>query len=1032
MPPVPTKPKLKDKDKSRHRDLVELECGGTNAWETEQKRSKGQMACAECKRRKIKCDKRIPCQSCHRNGCTELCPNGCLPTGQGTRFVFAATKHLHHRLAKMRERIRQLEDALSELQARHSTELHPLLQFLGTSQHDDDVGLLTAEDLEEHTPELVEALGTLSISDSGESHFFRPTGGSNCLLMVSCIQVYSVSPMTMPSRSIMYPPKTLDSNGPQLPQEIANISQVLPTEPSHLPLNAENLIKDHLPSWERARYLTKVYLEQATALSQKVSKVDILTELLPAYYANNVPHITQVGNSRHRLGLLLLIFAIGALLDPDREPGNTDAERYHQVACTTICFQSMMAKPSLEDIQLLRLHCLYNNVSGNELAGRETSTETSWSLGALAAQLAHTVSLLLFRFVHGLNWGLHDDITAKRRVVFWELFVADAWNSLDAGRPPTFSLPYIDCQFPGGGSPHDKVHIGSDQAFRESWVFRFASDCVADVAARTLTSNPPNYSTILELDHKVRDFPVTEAAIEFVAAARGDVPAKPRDEDVGSTESVTRLIMSNAREVLMLYIHLNYFVQAIIKSPTNPLQSPYAPSFQAAYQASFTILRTVKLQYDLHPRLTASLWPIWTHTFSAAFLLGTIVTRGPRSPMASSAMKELHDAGLLFSKASSRSRRAQKALPIITELREKAHHALRYAQSRMPRELSQQCGVGENEGDDDVDIFAGRMKKIVYMKRQKTDGMSERSMNSDGSARQSSTSALVLQQQQLQLLDSAWLQPLRSVAGSEQTQEVPTWDLPLYPRTSSQSALAQSPRAPLQMPTHLPYSDKQLGPTWLQQPGFATGLEPTQEVPTWDWTLYPDAASRSTLIQSSRAPLQTPHVLYSGEQLGSTWLRQPGSAASRDQTQDVPTWHRTLYPDTSSRSTLVQPSRAPLQAPHVPYNGEQSGSTRLQQPGSSTGLKQTQEVPIWDRTLYPGISPQSTLTQQVPPRGPLQILSYMQFQSSAHGGPVAGPSTGGWQPELSGPNSMTNLSTPSAQAHFQGYHPDHPRYDQYG
>ncbi|KAI5997758.1 hypothetical protein EDC04DRAFT_3125428 [Pisolithus marmoratus] len=910
--PVPTKSKLKDK--SSRSDLGEFERGGGNAREIEQRRNSGQMACAECERLKTKCDRRIPCQACHRRGVASLCPNGRLPTGQGTRFVFAATEHLHRQLAKTRERIRQLEDALRVLQAKHSTEPHPLLQpeFLGTSRRDDDVGPHTTEGLEDHTPELVEALGTLSISDSGESHFFGPTGGSN-------VSTY------YPKSYIDYVPSqdfagglfdsARDSNGPQLPQEIANVAQVFPTEPSHLPLNVESLAKDYLPPWEQARYLTGVYFEQTIALSQNVSKDDILTKLLPAYYANNVLHITQAGNSRHRLGLLLLIFAIGALLDPDRKPGNTDAERYNQAACTTICFQSMMAKPSLEDIQLLRLRYLYNNVSGNELAGRETSMETSWSLVALAAQLAHTVGLSLFRFVHrdGLNWGLDDAITTKRRVVFWELFMTDAWHSLDAGRPPTFSLPYIDCQFPGGGSPHDKVHIGSDrQAFRESWVFRFASDCVADVAARKLTSNPPNYSTILELDRKVRDFPVTEAAVEFAAAARSDVPAKPPGEDIGSTESMTRLIMSNAREVLLLYIHLNHFVQAIIKSPTDPQKSPYASSFEAAYEASFTIFRTVKLQYDLYPRLTARLWPIWTYTFSAAFLFGTIVTRGPQSPIASSAMKELHDAGLLFSKASSHSRRAQKALPFITDLREKAHHALRYAQSRMPRELSQQCGVGENEGDDDVDIFAGRMKKIVYMKRQKTDGMSERSMNSDGSARQPSTSALVSQQQQsqvepmaLELLDSAWLQPLGSVAGLGQTQGGPTWDRLLYSCTSSQSTVIQ-PQAPLQIPPHLLYSGEQLDSTWRQQASFATDLEPTREMPTWD---------------------------------------------------------RTLYPDASSQSTLIQP----------------------------------------------------------PPAPPADLPS----QASAHGGPVAGPSMGPCQSELSDLYSMTNLPAPSAQARFQRYHPDH-------
>ncbi|KAI5992555.1 hypothetical protein EDC04DRAFT_2586961 [Pisolithus marmoratus] len=910
MPPVPSKPK--PKLKSSGRDLREFECDGSNVQETEQKRSKGQMACAECKRLKIKCDKQIPCQSCRRRGCAALCPNGILSTGQGTRFVLAATEHLHRQLAKMSERIRQLEDALSELQAKHSTEPHPLLQpdLLRTCQRDDDVGHPSVENLTivEDTPELVEALGTLSISDSGVSRFFGPTGGSH---------IENVPSEDSDDGS--------SDSARELPQEIEIFSRSLPFKPAHSTLNVENLVNDYLPTWERARYLIDVYLDQAISLYQNVSKDDILSELLPAYYTNGVPHVTQAKNNPHRLSLLFLIFAFGALLNPNQEPGVTEAERYHQLARAAICLQSVMDKPSLETIQTLHLLSIYNSLSGNELAGKETSMETSCSLVALAAQLAHTV--LSFQDRDGLRWGLSHAIVVRRRMVFWDLFVADVWNSLHVGRPPTLSLPYIDCQFPGGGSPHDEVLTESGRrAFFGTWMFRFTSDCVADVTARTLASNPPSYSTILELDRKVRNFPVTAAAEEFAAAACGAVPAKPAEKDIGLMESMHRLIMTNAREAVLLYIHRSYFVQAITTNPINPLNSLYTPSFLAAYRASLTILRTVKVQYDLHPKLTARLWLVWTYAFSAAVVFGAIVTRGPRSPMASSAMKELHDAHLLFTMASSHSRRAQKALPIVTKLTEKAHNALLRAQSDMPYELGQQWGVAESEGDDAVDIFAGRMK-IVSMNRQMTGRMSEGSSKSDGLARQPSTSALMLQQKQSQVE-------------------------PVVPQ---------------------PYSCEQLGSTWPHE--FGSVAQATQKMPTLDWTLHhPDTASQPTFIQPPPTSMQIPpHVQYSGEQLDSTLLQQPGSAAALEQTQEMPTFDWTLHPNASSHSTFIQP-----------------------------------------------------------PPTPLQISADVPSQASAHGGPVAGPSTGPWQPELSDSYSMTNLSAPSAQAYSQEYHPDHQRYDQYG
>jgi hypothetical protein len=62
-------------------------------------------------------------------------------------------------------------------------------------------------------------------------------------------------------------------------------------------------------------------------------------------------------------------------------------------------------------------------------------------------------------------------------------------------------------------------------------------------------------------------------------------------------------------------------------------------------------------------------------------VFGTIVTRGPRSPLASNAMKELDDACVLFSRAAVHSRRAAQAL--VSTLLSRSIHDL------MKRILSQ-------------------------------------------------------------------------------------------------------------------------------------------------------------------------------------------------------------------------------------------------------------------------------------------------------------------------------------------------------
>lgn len=47
----------------------------------------------------------------------------------------------------------------------------------------------------------------------------------------------------------------------------------------------------------------------------------------------------------------------------------------------------------------------------------------------------------------------------------------------------------------------------------EIWQFRFAAECVAEVTSRTLTAEAPTYATIMELDKKVREFPLPDGII---------------------------------------------------------------------------------------------------------------------------------------------------------------------------------------------------------------------------------------------------------------------------------------------------------------------------------------------------------------------------------------------------------------------------------------------------------------------------------------------------------------------------------------
>lgn len=708
MPAEPSKPRLKRR--SSRRDSDEYRFDGSHARELEQKRSRGEISCAECRRLKIKCDKKIPCQSCQRRGCGTLCPNGSLSTGQGTRFVLAATEHLHHQISRLSSRIRQLEDALETLQAQYSSEPHPLLhEDLMEMDEEGYSPMVDVEGTVGHVPDVIDTLGTLSISDNGISRFFGPTGGSESLLSSrQNAPCNSDSTKSTPSPdSPVMQNRSASANSTSSgtgADDLRYFSQFFPFTPVGRTSDVQTLVESHLPPLDRAQELGMIYLAQASWIFQSITRPQLMDDMLPAIYRRQVlthdrssDHFDSSNGSSytgpHDLALVFIVFAVAALVQ--KEPSDVLGEHFYQIAKVAMTLQPVLEKPSIVTIQVLHLMSVYNAMSGNDLKS-ETSMEVTWSLVTMAAHLSQTIGL----HRDSARWGLSPKMVQRRRLIFWDLFVADAWQSLSIGRPPSFSLAYIDCAFP---QPEERSGEKESFAFQfRIWQFRFASECVADVAARTLTAEAPSYATIMELDKKVREFPLPGGSLSL-----------PND----FSTSFQKCVLEHIRESILLYIHRSFFAQAIIDQPTNPLKSPYASSFLAAYRASSTILKSVKQHFDVWPNSSSRFWVMWTLAFSAAVVFGTVVTRGPRSPLAQSAMSELEQACILFSKSSVYSIRASKALAVLTRLREKAQSALASVQKERAG-----TGTGNKEGhlwnikqedpEDELSIFAGHTRFV--------------------------------------------------------------------------------------------------------------------------------------------------------------------------------------------------------------------------------------------------------------------------------------------------------------------------------
>ncbi|KIJ70190.1 hypothetical protein HYDPIDRAFT_78679 [Hydnomerulius pinastri MD-312] len=690
--------------------------------EIELKRARGEISCAECRRLKLKCDKKIPCGSCVRRGCPTICPNGSLSTGQGTRFVLADTEHLHQKIGDMGQRIRQLEDALSIFQAGVSSEVHPLLsdEQLAIKYGPEAPKPASRESSGDQHAVPIDALGTLTITERGDSNYFGRSAGSEVGAQLGGTEPGSSSAQI--------------DELPQVSSEVGRLASILPfgiggfSDGDKLREVMDSLF-NLLPAYPRATTLCETYLENAAWVFRPISREELIDEILSPVYAfaqdrkKKVPELkTEI--LPHTLAVLYMVFAHGALTDLTLPPYNVEAENNFHLGRLALSLQSVFDLPTTQTLQALCLMAYYHSNGG-----RRYTLDSAWSIIALTNKLAQSVST---RYRDPARFNMSLRTIQRRRTLFWEIFSADLFHSMALGRPPSLSLSYVDCEYPEDEtmSMNDKGEV--EMGFFR-WKYSFTRDVFIPVTELTLTATPPSYETILELDRKVREKALPPSLNLYRSSST--------DEYSTPTTYVRGRLLFQFRTSTMLYIHRSFFAQAMLDFPSNPLRSPFAPSFLAAYRCASAIIKTTVLNFQKYPELFTRFWTVWSHLMSAAVIVGTIATRAPSSTMAPAAQLELDLALNLFRTGATQSPRARSGLPILMKLKAKAQ------QVQLPDNGSTLYGnpptlLPETGVDDELAMFGGQTRVLVSKilsqqgrrKMQATSGPSRSSASTPTSA----------------------------------------------------------------------------------------------------------------------------------------------------------------------------------------------------------------------------------------------------------------------------------------------------------
>ncbi|KAG8820773.1 hypothetical protein FRC17_010057, partial [Serendipita sp. 399] len=590
-------------------------------------------------------------------------------------LILSNTEDLHSRIEDLSSRIRELESALATSHAKNSDEQHPLLtrdQLL--------TGSIRKEE-EDPNDTLVTSFGQLMVGGDGTAKFFGATSGAEWVISleddsaengyhcvpVSVVQGVSTSLDTLRNQSSHGGATSKNDGHPNLSYGLSPwengadldlISASFPHSVDRTLLNIpalQKLVMRELPPREKAISLINLYYGRVAWEFDPVPRKRLIEEIfLPLYDNLHDPPV-----SSHAMALLYAVFGLGMFHSPEHT--NYGALAHQLIVLSRACLATdcIYVNTSVTAIDAMILHVQYFEMSDDP-----GGVPKAWAALGTALKLAQSLGL----HREPTLWKLPPEEVTRRRRTMWELVVLDLWSALHVGRPPMISRQHFDVEL-----PLDVPDVSEAEPNFHRGKHYFSQVCLWPVLDLTLGCKG-TYAAVLKLDKKLRD---------WVLPKTMQVPKHIPPEDQQTAYVFQRTVIFIVREITLLCLHrqvicwtIAYFAYALLEPPHDPLRSKYSRSVLAAYASACAILGRIRTLYAREPIIIARFTLFWTHSFSAAVVLGAIATRAPDCPLAETAMVEFNHAVEMFSRAQ-HGYRPGRLLPTLLELQTKANAAIK-------------------------------------------------------------------------------------------------------------------------------------------------------------------------------------------------------------------------------------------------------------------------------------------------------------------------------------------------------------------
>ena len=170
-------------------------------------------------------------------------------------------------------------------------------------------------------------------------------------------------------------------------EEVQRVAELFPfTSKTRSNLHKLELLESFLPSMDEALDLCNCYIDHATFFFRPIKRDELFDTLLPGVYnaaagrravrlddgssPSSVDFEEGYSNMKrstpHALASLYFIFSLGALLDLERPPFNSDAERFCDLGRAGLSLRSVYESANMDTVQAMGLMATYHTLAGKK------------------------------------------------------------------------------------------------------------------------------------------------------------------------------------------------------------------------------------------------------------------------------------------------------------------------------------------------------------------------------------------------------------------------------------------------------------------------------------------------------------------------------------------------------------------------------------------------------------------------------------------------------------------------------------------